>query len=76
MVEKDVLREVPIVGQKSKYEIKKSDHLHLFCTKCFSVTDVALDDKLTKDTKQVADLLSFDIEHRQINLYGICKACN
>ena len=31
LLEKGVLAEVPLTGRKSKYEIKKHDHIHLIC---------------------------------------------
>ncbi|ADV46286.1 Fur family transcriptional regulator [Nitratifractor salsuginis] len=75
MVEQGVLVEVPIVGKKSKYELKKKEHLHLICTECGSVRDQALDEILSEDTDKVAWDSSFELKERQLNLYGICSDC-
>jgi Fur family ferric uptake transcriptional regulator/Fur family peroxide stress response transcriptional regulator len=75
MVEQGVLVEVPIVGKKSKYELKKSEHLHLICTECGSVRDQALDKILAEDTSKIAQHSSFALKERQLNLYGICREC-
>jgi len=75
MVERGVLTEVPIIGTKSKYEITKEDHIHLICTKCGTVVDKALDQDTEYDTQKVAGASSFSLDHRQINLYGICQTC-
>jgi Fur family peroxide stress response transcriptional regulator len=75
MVEQGVLVEVPIVGKKSKYELKKTEHLHLICTECGSVRDQALDTVLAQDTDKVAQDSSFALKERQLNLYGICHEC-
>ena len=75
MVEQGVLVEVPIVGKKSKYELKKSEHLHLVCTECGSVRDQALDEILAEDTNKIAQNSSFALKERQLNLYGICHEC-
>ncbi len=75
MVEKGVLVEVPIAGRKSKYELKKEDHLHLVCTICGDVKDIEMDDLIGSDTMKVAKDASFDLRRRQINLYGVCGAC-
>jgi len=75
MVEKGVLTEVPIVGQKSKYEIAKEDHIHLICTSCGTVMDKILDEDTSEDTQRVAEASGFSLEHRQLNLYGLCESC-
>ncbi|WP_292656684.1 Fur family transcriptional regulator [Nitratifractor sp.] len=75
MVEEGVLVEVPIVGKKSKYELKKEEHLHLVCTECGSVVDCQLDEDLAHDTRKVADSSSFALRERQLNLYGLCSKC-
>jgi len=75
MVEKGVLVEVPIIGHKSKYEIKKHEHVHLICQECGHVVDEAIDDILIRDTESIAHKSAFALENRQVNLYGICSAC-
>ena len=75
MVERGVLTEVPIIGKKSKYEITKAQHIHLICTECGEVMDRVLDDETAKDTQKVAQASGFSLEHRQVNLYGVCEGC-
>jgi Fur family ferric uptake transcriptional regulator/Fur family peroxide stress response transcriptional regulator len=75
MSEKGVLVEVPISGEKSKYEIKKHEHIHLICRKCGSVVDQELDEVLISDTQAIAYKSAFVLEDRHVNLYGICAAC-
>ncbi len=75
MVEKGVLTEVPIIGQKSKYEIAKEEHIHLICTSCSAVMDKVLDKDTSEDTQHVAEVSGFSLEHRQLNLYGLCESC-
>lgn len=75
MVEKGILVEVPITGQKSKYEIKKENHIHLICNKCGEVTDkpysTITDDIFSSFTSED----NFSILKKQINLYGVCSRC-
>ncbi|MCD6653188.1 MAG: transcriptional repressor [Sulfurovum sp.] len=75
MVEKGVLVEVPIMGRKSKYELSKLDHIHLVCTQCGEVEDLAC----TKDINNILDFLTqeekFKLTKQQINLYGTCSQC-
>jgi len=75
MVERSVLVEVPIVGHKSKYEIRKHEHIHLICQACGHVVDEDIDDSLIRDTETIAHKSAFALENRQVNLYGICSAC-
>ncbi len=75
MVEKDVLVEVPIRGRKSKYEIRKDEHIHLICTKCGKVMDRELTQLIEGDAHKLAQNNGFELENSQINLYGICEEC-
>ena len=75
MVDNAVLVEVPIEGQKAKYELAKVDHIHLVCTECGEVEDRphsksadALFDSMTKEE-------NFSLRKQQINLYGVCAHC-
>ena len=75
MVDRGVLTEVPIIGQKSKYELAKEDHLHLVCTGCGEVVDRMLDNATAENTLQVAQSAGFVLDHRQVTLYGMCEEC-
>jgi len=75
MMEKGVLVEVPIVGKKSKYELAKSDHMHLICTECGEVEDKMCLDETEKIFFNLTQEEHFKLNKRQINLYGICEAC-
>ncbi len=75
MVDKGVLTEVPIVGKKSKYEIAKEDHIHLICTKCGKVMDRIFDEDTNLDTFNIAKESGFILDHRELNLYGVCESC-
>jgi len=75
MVEKGVLVEVPITGEKPKYELLKEDHIHLVCTECGEVEDkqhnIAADELFDLMTKNE----NFSLSKQQINLYGVCSHC-
>jgi len=75
MVENAVLAEVPIEGQKAKYELVKVDHIHLVCTECGEVEDrphnVNADNLFISMTKEE----NFSLSKQQINLYGVCLHC-
>ena len=71
MVEKGVIIEVPINGKKSKYELKKDDHIHLICQSCGEIRDR----DISKEKKQILSIENFELKTAQINLYGICEKC-
>ena len=71
MIEKNIVVEEPISGAKSQYELKKKEHVHLVCQVCGLVEDEELNLSLSYLNKNN----SFSLSHSQINLYGICSAC-
>ena len=69
-----LLVEVPIAGDKKKYEVLKEDHIHLICQVCGTI----IDKPLTEDVKIViGNMTKNGFEHHKssINLHGICDAC-
>ena len=75
MVQEGVVVEVPISGGKSKYELKREEHLHLICKKCGSVSDMPMQESIKEETEKIARSSSFKPFRRQINIYGICRNC-
>ena len=75
MVEKTVLVEVPIAGKKPKYELAKSDHIHLVCTECGEVEDKPCISATDQAFLALTSQEHFKINRRQVNLYGICEVC-
>ena len=74
LVDRKVIKEVPIEGKKSKYEIVKQDHFHLICTECGDVEDC--------DYEELSDIVSlsskrhkFLQEKVELSVYGYCKKC-
>ena len=75
MVEKGVLVEVPISGNKSKYELCKEDHIHLVCTECGEVEDKPKDSFADNLFASITQKENFTLSKQQINLYGVCSHC-
>ncbi|RUM73606.1 MAG: transcriptional repressor [Sulfurovum sp.] len=71
MQENSVIIEVPINGEKSKYELKKEDHIHLICQQCGEIQDR----EITQKTKETLEISNFKLNSAQINLYGVCEVC-
>ena len=75
MVERTVLVEVPITGKKPKYELSKADHIHLVCTECGEVEDKMCMETTDRVFHELSEKEHFRLNKRQVNLYGICEAC-
>ena len=71
MQRSSVITEVPISSQKSKYELKKDDHIHLICQSCGEIRD----GNISQRAKDELIVENFKINSSQINLYGLCKEC-
>jgi len=71
MQQNNVIVEVPISSQKSKYELKKDDHIHLICQSCGEIRD----GNISQRAKDELIVENFKINNAQINLYGLCKKC-
>lgn len=71
LIETNLLKEVAINNQKSKYELTKEPHSHLICKKCGSVEDINSNNLFTLNR----DNLDFDIEEVELNIYGVCSKC-
>ena len=72
MMGKSVVLEVPIIGKKSYYELKKLDHIHLICDICNNIEDRDINN-LGLEINRVSN--DFILSHSQLNLYGTCEEC-
>lgn len=75
MQENGILVEVPIAGKKSKYELAKTDHMHLICTGCGEVEDMHCMESTDRIFRELTAQEHFKLDRRQVNLYGLCEAC-
>ena len=71
MQQNHVIVEVPMNGEKSKYELVKDDHIHLICQACGEIQDT----EITPQTKEALVIENFQLSSSQINLYGLCQSC-
>ena len=71
LIETNLLKELALNNQKSKYELTKEPHSHLICKKCGSVEDINSNNLFTLNR----DNLDFDIEEVELNIYGTCNEC-
>ncbi|RLA62980.1 MAG: transcriptional repressor [Epsilonproteobacteria bacterium] len=75
MLDNDVLTEVCVLGKKSKYELKKEEHIHFVCTVCEHVEDRPHDLSIDGIFENISKRDNFLLSVQQINLYGVCSSC-
>jgi len=73
MMDKQVVTEVKIPHEKSRYEISKETHSHLHCRECGEVVDIFLD--FSKAVAKVEKLSHYKIEGENIIFSGLCPKC-
>jgi Fur family peroxide stress response transcriptional regulator len=73
MVEVNLIKEVKIPNNKSKYEILKEKHSHMICKKCYKLEDLKLSlDSLIGDASKMSGYLFDD---NALVLSGTCPQC-
>ena len=73
MMSVNLIREVKIPGQKTKYEIEKIPHAHIVCKTCGELKDIPFDaTSLLEDTIKNSDYRADDVS---IMISGICPNC-
>ncbi|MDD5359397.1 MAG: Fur family transcriptional regulator [Sulfurovaceae bacterium] len=76
MSQNNVLVEVPLIGRKAKFEIKKDCHVHLICKECGSIEDEDIDLVDINSLKEVLSNKNFLYSGQELNVYGTCSNCS
>ena len=67
-----LVRRVPVPGQADRFDHSLHRHGHLCCTRCGSVTDVAVDEAAL--LASLRDSIG-TVESFELTLFGVCEAC-
>ncbi|MBD3799607.1 Fur family transcriptional regulator [Sulfuricurvum sp.] len=73
MMEKNLIREVKIPSQKTKYEIEKESHAHVMCECCGELKDIHFDPNTLLQTS--IDVHNYQTKEVSIVILGICPEC-
>ena len=73
MVDNGFLTEVKIPHQKSRYELTKESHAHLFCKECRKLEDIYIDTSMLFDAASRES--GYRITDTLVTFEGICKEC-
>lgn len=75
LAEKNLVTEVRMGGQSSRYELTTKDHHdHLTCTDCGKICEFE-NKKIEKLQVQVAEYFGFQLTNHILELYGVCPSC-
>jgi len=73
MINVNLIREVMIPGQKSKYEIEKRPHAHLLCKRCSELKDIPFDPApLLQESTKISHYVTDEVS---IVISGVCPNC-
>ncbi len=70
-VEKNLIQEISIEGNESRYDYNLTNHGHFKCKTCGSITDF----KITKNVLNDTNIKGFRAEEQHIYIKGVCKDC-
>ena len=60
-------------GRSAVYEYVRREHMHLICTRCGQVHDIAAD--LSGLIAEAAKLCGHHVDRSDVTAYGVCKDC-
>ncbi|MFW6387711.1 MAG: Fur family transcriptional regulator [bacterium] len=69
--ENGILREVPLPGKRSVYELKHEEHVHFMCSECGKIIDIPADMSGIGDMIRERSGVNFD--SMRITLTGRCE---
>lgn len=73
MMDKCLIREVKIPGQKARYEIEKESHAHLLCTRCGDLEDFGFDAHELMDKARSSS--RYSPSEISVVISGTCPKC-
>jgi Fe2+ or Zn2+ uptake regulation protein len=62
-------------GGAVHFEVNPDDHHHFVCRNCGQVWDVYLADVEVRVDRRKSQLAGFQIDHPEVQLYGLCAEC-
>lgn len=68
--ENGILREIPLPGKRSVYELKHEEHVHFFCSTCGTVTDIPADMRGIEEL--IRERTGVDFDTVRVTLGGSC----
>lgn len=72
LVEAGRVRRVSIPGSPDRFDHTLQPHSHLCCTRCGSVSDIVLDEKILMELFQSSVR---EVEAYSLTLFGVCEHC-
>ena len=74
-VREGLLRTLDMAGAAVQFEINPDEHHHFVCRKCGQVWDVYLSAVDVRVNRRRTAIDGFRIDRREVQLHGVCAAC-
>ena len=68
-----LVRRLSLSSKTAVYEYVRTEHMHLVCTRCGQVHDIAAD--LSGLIAEAAKLCGHHVDRSDVTAYGVCKDC-
>ncbi|MBL8986318.1 MAG: Fur family transcriptional regulator [Gemmatimonadales bacterium] len=75
LVREGLLRTLDMAGAAVQFEINPDEHHHFVCRKCGQVWDVYLSAVDVRVNRRRTAIDGFRIDRREVQLHGVCAAC-
>jgi len=73
MLKKSLITEVKVPEMKTHYEITKTPHAHLICSKCGEHKDILYN--IENLSKSIASENSYEVDKASLIILGLCPKC-
>ena len=75
LVREGLLRTLDMAGAAVQFEINPDEHHHFVCRKCGQVSEVYLSAVDVRVNRRRTAIDGFRIDRREVQLHGVCAAC-
>src|SRR3990167_6756454 len=75
LVREDLIRTLEVAGTAVQFEVNPDEHHHFVCRKCGHIWDVYLSSLDVRINRRRTGLDGFQVDHRNVQLHGVCAGC-
>ena len=75
LVREGLIRTLEVAGTAVQFEVNPDDHHHFVCRRCGRIWDVYLSRLDVRVNRRRTELAGFQVDHRDVQLHGVCARC-
>lgn len=76
LVNHDIVKEVYLEKDKTRYELVTSDHHHhIMCVECKRVDDIPMPKDVQPHEKKIKNSLNYKVLSHSLEFFGVCRSC-